>query len=217
MADKDNIISFADRLRRKKGVGAKSDALTGAEDSEQAQETGDSEQREALPGKLVWLRCPACKTLEYTEVVMAGGRTHNVCGRQVEEVELDIDVRAEYTIAEMNLERLEMLAGAVEIERERFKEYQHRLRLIAGGDIAPYGDTPETLETLPIEGLDPIGLLVSRALRDPVRHFLPVEEEAPGAGRESTEGGAPTEGEEPAEGEAPPEPATDPDPWPPKP
>ena len=147
MADKDNIISFAERLRRKK----EGDAGAGAEDSEQANESGEAEQREPLPGKLVWLRCAACNTLEYTEVVMAGGRTHNVCGNQVEEVELDIDVRAEFTIAHMNLERLEMLADAVEGERERFKEYQLRLRLIAGRNVDPYGITTETIAALPVE------------------------------------------------------------------
>jgi hypothetical protein len=231
MSGKDNIISFADRLRAKEEAGTESHAEAGAEEPGRARDTGDAEQGEALPGKLVWLRCPACDTLEYTEVVMAGGRTHNVCGNQVEEVQLDIDVRAEYTIAELNLERLEILAGAVEAQRQRFREYQERMRLIAGGEVASYPVSEEMLRALPVAEMDAMGLLVSTALHNPARRFESAEEEAPSEIEAQTEGGAavegdaPVDGNESAKGEGQPrlatdsvtDPVTDPDPRPPKP
>lgn len=222
MAEKDNIISLQER-RERKGAKDRSAApaggrkTTGADAEGAAREGGSTDTGEApgavpgaaantatdtatetatepLPGKLVWLRCPSCGTLEYTDVVMAGGRTHNVCGTQVEEVELDIDVRAEYTIAGLNLERLEMLTEAVRAQRERYEEYQRRLLLIARANVLPYpvdGDTPPRL---PVAEMDPLGLLIPEALHDPARHFAAAGDEE--------DGGAP---------------ASDPDSQPPKP
>ena len=43
---------------------------------------------------------------------MGGGRLHNVCGERVEEVVVDIDARAEFTIAAINLERLKAIEAA---------------------------------------------------------------------------------------------------------
>ena len=210
MADKDNIISLEDHLRRKQEadageeVGGQAEAASpGAEDGEQrADAEGAAEGADqALPGKLVWLHCPACGTLQYTEVVMAGGRTHNECGNQVEEIELDIDVRAEYTIAEINLERLRMLSEAVQAQQQRYQEYQDRLRLIAGGEVASYLVSKDTVRQLPVAEVDAMGLLISSALHDPVRHFTPTP--------------APAD-ETPGEATGP-EPSADPESQPPKP
>jgi hypothetical protein len=189
MAEKDNIISLQEQRQRRRGKseaaapdggegpgGGKAAAKVTDTTSHAATETAT----EPLPGKLVWMRCPTCGTVEYTEVVMTGGRTHNVCGTQVEEVELDIDVRAEYTIAGLNLERLELLAGAVQAQRERYEEYQRRLRLIARANVLPYPVSGDTLQPLPVAEMDPMGLLVPQALHDPARHFAATGDEEEG-------------------------------------
>ena len=61
-----------------------------------------------IPGWLGWLHWPKCETTEYTEILMAEGRNHK-CGTLVEEKEVPIDVRAEYTISLRNLEILDNL------------------------------------------------------------------------------------------------------------
>ena len=82
MAEKDNIISLEDRLRRKEEVRGDAGQAGKQSDGEAAAEAGEAASTEPMPGKLVWLHCPVCDTLQYTEVVMGGGRAHNVCGTQ---------------------------------------------------------------------------------------------------------------------------------------
>ena len=60
-----------------------------------------------MPGYIFWLHCPVCRTTEYTEVQVNGGRIHNKCGAIVEENAVPIDIRAEYTIIVRNLEVLD--------------------------------------------------------------------------------------------------------------
>ncbi len=173
--DKDNIISLAER-RSKKGRGeaaneAERPEPTGAgAEADGAPDAGD-QGLEPLPGKITWLYCPACKTLQYTEVWLPGGRVHNVCGNQVEQAEVEIDVRAETTIAEINLERLRMLEQMIAAERGRFEEYQKRLALIAGGPPRPYPLDEATLERLPVAEVGALGLLAPTALHDPISRF----------------------------------------------
>lgn len=150
-----------------------------------------------LPGRLVWLHCRTCGTFEYTELAMPGGRVHNRCGTRVEESALEIDLRAEYTIAEINLERLKSLTTLLEAQRARFLEYQERLRR-QGGRIEPYPLNEESAAKLPIEGIDPVlGLLVPKALAHPERRFA----------REA-EAGSPAQAPAEAAPPAPPEPPT---------
>jgi hypothetical protein len=59
-------------------------------------------------GLLVWLHCPSCKTLEYSEIISSEGRLHK-CGKEVSEQEVAIDITAEYTICKRNLLHLEEL------------------------------------------------------------------------------------------------------------
>ncbi len=172
MAEKDNIISLQEQrqLRRAKDKSAAPDGGEGAGGGE-APSTATSTATEPLPGKLVWLRCPTCGTIEYTEVVMTGGRTHNVCGTQVEESAVELDLRAEYTIAEINLERLSILEHLLQSERMRYEEYRKRLALAAGRSIEAYPFSEETMERLPVEEVDAFGLLVSRFFHKPASHF----------------------------------------------
>lgn len=177
--NKDNVISLSER-RKKKGraetpVGAEQpeggEAGAGGGAEAHAVEGAADEGLEPLPGKITWLYCPACKTLQYTEVWIPGGRVHNVCGTQVEQAEVEIDVRAEHTIAEINLERLRMLEQMIAAERGRFEEYQKRLALIAGGPPRPYPLDEATLQRLPVAEVGALGLLAPTALHDPIRRF----------------------------------------------
>ena len=58
---------------------------------------------------ITWLYCPKCKSLEYSELEMPNGRIHKQCGSMVEEEEVEIEVRAEYTISLRNSNRLDEL------------------------------------------------------------------------------------------------------------
>ena len=102
---------------------------------------------------------------------MTGGRVHNTCGTQVEEAEVDLDLRAEFTIAGINLERLEILENLLDAQRRKFEEYRNRLTTAAGGQLEPYPISEESLEELPIAGSDAFGLLVSRFFHQPEQRF----------------------------------------------
>ena len=71
------VINFAERLADRKA----------------------KEESRQIEGWLIWLHCPKCNTIEYTELRMPGGRVHK-CGTLVEEEEIPIDVRAEFTISQ---------------------------------------------------------------------------------------------------------------------
>ena len=74
------VINFAERLADRKA----------------------KEESRQIEGWLIWLHCPQCNTIEYTEMRMPGGRIHK-CGTLVEEEEIPIDIRAEFTISQRNL------------------------------------------------------------------------------------------------------------------
>lgn len=201
MADDEKVVSLHEWRRQQKQRPA-DDAAETPGDGGEAQHTGaeaGDEATEPVPGHMVWLRCPTCGTLEYTEQQMPGGRVHNACGTQVEEVSEGLDLRAEYTVAELNLERLRMLSELVEQQRARYREYQQRLRQAAGGKLQAYPATEGTLQRLPVARVDGLGLLVSHFLHEPARRF---------EGAEQDEGGAS------AAPEAEPTPPDDPEPGP---
>lgn len=155
--------------------------------------------REPVPGRLIWLHCPTCDTVEYTELDMPGGRRHK-CGTAVEEVAVEIDVRAEATMAAINLQRIDTILQYLGQQRERFAEYQERLRLIAGQAVDPYPVEEGMLSELPVAEIDALGLLISRALHEPARRFAPEPEPGgePAAERAAEppgDGGPPEDGE----------------------
>ncbi|MBF0277521.1 MAG: hypothetical protein HQM13_07020 [SAR324 cluster bacterium] len=142
-----------------------------------------------IPGFIIWLHCPKCKSTEYTEVRMTGGRIHK-CGTIVEEAEVAIDVRAEFTIVQRNLEILKgpdpfnqgkkfklvnKLLGNTEQLVQKIKnneiEYQRRLQIISAEKITPY---PQ--EWIPEENgieyiiVQPNGIMITTA-RQADQHF----------------------------------------------
>lgn len=141
---------------------------------------------EPMPGKMVWLRCPTCNSIEYTEVVMAGGRTHNTCGTQVEEVELDIDIRAQFTMSQFNLDRLELLENSIKDQKSLYREYTRRLQGMTHHPLVPYPLTEKILTALPVAEFDPLGLLVPDVLHNPRRHFEEGPHDDPKPNQEKT-------------------------------
>lgn len=147
------------------------------------------EQDEQIyPGVLVWLYCPSCKTIEYTEIVAPHGRTHK-CGTIVEEIEVQLDLRAEYTITQFNLKRIDELLeknqesklkklisksldNALLSLKQSEETYISRLHLAAGCQIPVYpGDIESLKEQLPIVETNKLGLLISEFRFDPEKRF----------------------------------------------
>jgi hypothetical protein len=114
----------------------------------------------------------------------------------VEEKEVPIDVRAEYTISLRNLEILDNLLesqtpsrllgrflktsrDALEQLRAVEEEYQRRMLIIAGtNEVMPYPEnwTPETAG-MEVEVLQPPGLMLTEA-RQPQLHLSPPDQTA---------------------------------------
>jgi hypothetical protein len=181
MSDDSKIISLSERARLRKSPPERKDprgpetkaqgaGKSGRASSAPAHEAGP---QKPVPAVLVWLYCPTCQTLEYTELAMPNGRTHQVCGTRVEEVEVPVDARAEYSLAELNLRQLENLAELIEGQRARFREYQQRLELAAHQPLSSYPLTEDSVRTMPVAEVDPLGLLVSAFLRQPLQRFRP--------------------------------------------
>ncbi|OGG97020.1 MAG: hypothetical protein A2508_07075 [Candidatus Lambdaproteobacteria bacterium RIFOXYD12_FULL_49_8] len=139
-------------------------------------------------GTLVWLFCPTCDLLEYTEIVAKKGRTHK-CGTQVVERPVDLDLRAELTISLANLVRLEqlltetgktrlkkLLSRAMEKSLKQVKAveltYIDRLHKAAGIGLTPYeGEMEDLAAKLPIAEKNPLGLWVSQFRYQPDHRF----------------------------------------------
>jgi hypothetical protein len=173
-----NVISMVGRKRAKPAPAEPAPAA--------APESTDTKP---VPTQLVWLFCPVCKTLEYTELAVPGGRRHNTCGTPVIEARVDVDARAEHTLAELNLRRLSALAELLDAQRKRFHEYQDRLAKAAGRTLAPYPLTEVSVQSLPVAEVDPLGLLISRFLHQPAERFVedkPPGDKPPGARPETT-------------------------------
>ena len=153
-------------------------------------------QNSSVFGKLVWLNCPTCGTMEFTSVLSPNGRAHKKCGNQVIEKEFDLDLRGEYTLCLMNIEILreiiatikagdmigeindldeqmqdleEHMEGMVEIEQiyiEKLKEASK------GQELEPYVPGHPNLEALIEESSkDELGIMFSqfRQYRQTVR------------------------------------------------
>ena len=141
-----------------------------------------------IPGVIVWLHCPACQSTEYTELQMPGDRIHK-CGTLVEQVEVAIDVRAEYTISLRNLVILEKVSEKISVIKntlirkllrngqllEKIKanerEFQHRLELIAKEKVTPYSDEWDPIVNgIEIVKVKSTAILITKA-RQAERHF----------------------------------------------
>ena len=148
----------------------------------------DEARNAPIAGCIVWLHCPKCNTLEYSEISMPDGRVHKKCGTLVEEEEIQIDVRAEYTISMRNSKRLDELfketkipgfmrplakkgIGMLENMQAAEKEYRNRLENIAGGTVSTYQDDwDEKSLDMDIKILEPLGVILTEA-RQPDLHF----------------------------------------------
>ncbi len=181
MTDDGKVVSM---FGRRKGAAARPETAARPEATPATQ--GDTKP---VSAQLAWLFCPTCKTLEYTELVIPGGRRHNVCGNQVQEVIVDVDARAEHTLAELNLRRLTALAELLDAQRKRFLEYQERLARASGQSLAPYPLTEVSVQSLPVAEVDPLGLLISRFLHQPAARFQDAKpQEPPPAGEDPSVG-----------------------------
>ncbi|MFI5401013.1 MAG: hypothetical protein ACHQZQ_08195, partial [SAR324 cluster bacterium] len=184
MSDESKIISLSDRARRRKGPrersagqgarGVSPGAAPPAGGEVKPSETGAASAAAKppaatapVPAQLIWLYCPACQSLEYTELALPNGRIHQPCGTRVEEAVVEVDARAEYSLAELNIRQLERLAELVEAQRARFREYQQRLELAAHQPLSSYPLTEDTVRLMPVAEVDPLGLLISPFLRQP--------------------------------------------------
>ena len=87
-----------------------------------------------VQGWIVWLKCPKCETLEYSELRMSEGRIHK-CGTLVEEQEVEIDVRAEYTVSLRNSEMLSDLLNNTKAKGvlKRFLKSGKTMKEVFGG------------------------------------------------------------------------------------
>lgn len=205
MSDESKIISLSDRARRRKGPRERSTGQGARGTRGSAGPPADGEAKPAqnaapqpppsttpVPAQLIWLYCPACQTLEYTELALPNGRIHQPCGTQVEEAVVDVDARAEYSLAELNLRQLERLAELVDAQRGRFREYQQRLELAARQPLSSYPLTEDTVRLMPVAEVDPLGLLISPFLRQPLQRFRPEPEPAGGPSTAPASSGAPS-------------------------
>ena len=184
MAKDKNVISLDER-RRGSGHGSARGHASRTEPAAPAAGASDpaaGAPQTPVPGRLIWLYCPACRTVEYTELAMAGGRVHNVCGTQVQEAAVELDLRAEHTVARINLERLGVLEQLLASQRQRYEEYLHRLNVAAGRPLEPYAVSDESAAALPVADVDALGLLVSRFFHNPAAHFAELTGAGPDAG-----------------------------------
>ena len=152
----------------------------------------DDARNAPISGWITWLFCPKCHSLEYSEIEMPNGRVHKKCGTLVEEEEVEIDVRTEYTISLRNTKILEELFkqskiptllkplakkgfGMLENLQAAEVEYRKRLENIVNGPVNPYPDEwDEKVLDMELKTLDPLGLILTEA-RQPNLHFPDVE------------------------------------------
>ena len=152
------VINFAERLADRKA----------------------KEESRQIEGWLIWLHCPKCKTIEYTELRMPGGRVHK-CGTLVEEEEIPIDVRAEFTISQRNLDKLDELEekqnsskvmklvggrtkSTIKQLRAREEEYQQRLQNMTSERLNNYPEQWDSkTQGVEITVSEPFGLEITAA------------------------------------------------------
>lgn len=140
----------------------------------------EKEQNQQLLGYLIWLHCPTCKTTEYTMVLMEGGRIHK-CGTMVEEKEVPIDIRAEYTLCQRNLEIIDKwhkktnapkildklfnpIRSALNQVESNEREYMKRLQTLVRENIEPYPEEWDPQKDgIEVQTIPPLGIQISSA------------------------------------------------------
>lgn len=139
---------------------------------------------------LVWLHCPICKTTEYTEIVAPHGRTH-FCGTPVEEIEVELDKRAELTITRYNIQKIDQLikknnnfklrklfAKSLNKALITLKKSEETYLKRLGENTPPYPGEIEALkDKLPIKEVNKLGLWISEFRYKPEERFLKKTEE----------------------------------------
>ncbi len=141
-------------------------------------------------GRFVWLYCPACETIEYSEVLSSFGRKHK-CGTTVEEQEVELDLSVEATITLYNLGIIQAklaeakkggllklaMKGMYKLLKqleENEKTYLARLEAAGNCRLEPLeGEWEELKKNLPIKETNVLGLEVSEFRFDPMRRFRP--------------------------------------------
>ena len=137
----------------------------------------------------MWLSCPQCSTIEYTEIRAPYGRSHK-CGAQVQEIEVEVDLRAELTITRFNLETIHTLLAQNKKNRlaklisrsldnalislkQSEETYIQRLFLAAKGPLKPYpGAIDELKGRLPVKETNKLGMLISDFRHEPEKRFI---------------------------------------------
>ena len=137
-------------------------------------------------GIMVWLHCPKCDTIEYTEIVAPYGRVHS-CGTQVEESNVELDIRAELTITRYNIEKIDRLIqeNSKFTRRKLFaksldkaftalrKSEEIYLKRLRAHDVPSYpGNIEDLKDKLPIREVNELGLLVSEFRYKPENRFV---------------------------------------------
>ncbi|MDH5559949.1 MAG: hypothetical protein OEY59_03750 [Deltaproteobacteria bacterium] len=152
------------------------------------QDKKKKQEEEPINAVMVWLFCPSCKTIEYSEFTSPAGRAHK-CGTQVEEAEVGIDLRAEATLTLHNLEVIEKLIkknkknrlfklsikhlyDALVMLKHSEEVYLNRLESLYNGQIPPYkGEIEDLKDKLPIKEENKLGLFISEFRFEPHLRF----------------------------------------------
>ncbi len=139
-------------------------------------------------GTLVWLKCPTCKTIEYTEIIAPNGRAHS-CGSQVLEREVQLDLNAELTITLQNLTLIEdlmktgknsllkklmakSLRKLLKSVKSAEEDYLQRINVASNYQAVPYeGDFKQLESRLPIKKRNELGLYLSEFKFAPGKRF----------------------------------------------
>ena len=148
---------------------------------------------EPIIGKIIWLYCSKCKSLEYSEVQLPSGRIHKICGTLVKEKEVKVDIRTEYTISLKNSMLLDKVfeeknlpnfflktvfkkgRGMLESFQAAEVEYRKRLENMINKPVKPYPDDWDAKSVgMRLKIIDPLGLVLTEA-RQPNLHFPEVD------------------------------------------
>ena len=129
---------------------------------------------------LVWLYCPSCQTIEYSELLAPAGRFHK-CGTKVLEQEVKVDITAEFTICQKNISYLENLEKKEQaktfsqfIKKLKFIELQmidKLKRITKQKEIFFYEWKKENQHLLPIAQINSLGLIISNFRFCPEKRF----------------------------------------------
>lgn len=153
------------------------------------------EEKNEIPcyGCMVWLHCPTCNKMEYTEVQSPYGRTHK-CGTQVFERNVELDLRAEVTITQENIKILQSLiqeqeksklkqlfiksfGGLIQKMLDHENDYLQRILIAGKNKVQAYsGIFKDIMHKLPIEETNPLGVHISTFRFQPEKRFQEINQ-----------------------------------------